>query len=94
MEEERRGTGVQPPVWLRRPGRRRHGENGQRVEDGTRAIPLRGRIHPGEPVSHNSCQCGRDRNILGSDVIGGENTAELKRHADLITGQSQYGLIQ
>lgn len=57
MEEERRGPGVQPPVWLRRPGRRRHGENGQRVEDGAGALPLRCRIHPGEPVSAVFLKC-------------------------------------
>ena len=55
MEEEWRGSGVQPPVWVWRAGRRRHGEDGQGVEDCPRTLSLCGRIDPGDPVSWTDC---------------------------------------
>ena len=51
MAEERRGPGIQPPVWLRCAGRWRHGQDGQGVEDCPRAFSLRGWIIAGCPVS-------------------------------------------
>lgn len=54
VEEERRGPRVQPPVWLRRAGCWRHGENGQGLEDCARAFSLCSRVHPGDPVSYMS----------------------------------------
>lgn len=51
VASQRRGLGVQPPLWLRRAGCRRHGQDGPGVEDGARAISLCSRICAGDTVS-------------------------------------------
>ena len=54
VEEERRGPGVQPPVWLRRAGRWGDGENVQGLENCAWAFPLCSWIPSGYPVSYAS----------------------------------------
>lgn len=94
MEEERRGSRVQPPVWLWRAGRRGHGENVQGVENRAGAFPLRSRIHSGRTVSHITyytygippCAQYMFYNVkLSLPRCREENTAGHKRHTHLIT---------